>query len=170
MGNEQLTDDDNDNEEDLKYSDSEDETEKQERLAREALKSYAGAYKKDEAPEDYQLVMRKDVVEKELADTEDTNYETAEDIEFREKRETVEYEVNITTEVKPIEENPFYSSYEALETKDDLEDPLKEERERIRVQQEEDEKELKKLQEKSTPVFEEPEEAPPPKKKTKIEI
>merc|ERR1712130_484752 len=67
--NEQLTDDDDDNEEDLKYSDSEDETEKQERLAREALKSYAGAYKKDEAPEDYQLVMRKDVVEKELADT-----------------------------------------------------------------------------------------------------
>merc|ERR1719232_2078785 len=230
--NEQLTDDDDDNDEDLKYSDSEEESEKQERLAREALKSYAGAFKKDEAPEDYHLVMRKDVVEKELADTEDTNYETAEDIEIREKRarlelkeqekkakmreerlrrmqafqassilreepeveegdeeekeedeeeekeesndrenmDTDDYEVNITTEVKPIEENPFYSSYDALETKDDLEDPLKEERERIRVQQEEDEKELKKLQQKTTPVFEEPEEIAPPKKKTKIEI
>merc|ERR1711862_990550 len=76
--------------EDLKYSDSEEESEKQERLAREALKSYAGAFKKDEAPEDYHLVMRKDVVEKELADTEDTNYETAEDIEIREKRERLE--------------------------------------------------------------------------------
>merc|ERR1719410_180194 len=104
----------------------------------------------------------------EVAEEEDEDVK--EEIDENEKMETDEYEVNITTEVKPIEENPFYSSYEALETKDDLEDPLKEERERIRVQQEEDEKELRKLQEKSTPVFEEPEEVPPPKKKTKIEI
>merc|ERR1711971_245778 len=64
--NEQLTDDEDHSEEDLQYSDSEDEKEKQDRLAREALKSYAGAFEKEQAPEDYKLVMRKDVVEEEL--------------------------------------------------------------------------------------------------------
>merc|ERR1712066_1061133 len=85
--NEQLTDDNESEGDDLKYSDSEDEKEKQDRLAREALKSYAGAFEKEEAPIDYKLVMRKDVVEHELADTDDYKYETVEDIEFREKRE-----------------------------------------------------------------------------------
>ena len=229
--NEQLTDEDNDDdEEELKYSDSENEEEKQERLAREALKSYAGAFKKDDDPEDYQLVMRKDVVEKELADTDDSKYETAEDIEFREKREKLEtkelerkakmreerlrrmqafqassilreepqeeeheedeeekqpermdedqYEVEVTTESKPVDENPFYSSYEALEKKDELDDPLKEERERIKAEQEKDEAELRKIKESKTPVpvFEPIEEedklsaSAPPTKKPKIEI
>ena len=231
--NEQLTDEDNDDDEDdLKYSESEGEEEKQERLAREALKSYAGAFKKDDDPEDYSLVMRKDVVEKELADTEDSKYETAEDIEFREKRERLEtkelerkakmreerlkrmqafqassilreepqeeeqeedeeeeaeekqpeameedqFDVEVTTETKPVDENPFYSSYEALEKKDELEDPLKEERERIKAEQEKDEAELRKIKESKTPVpvFEAVEEedkvTAPPTKKPKIEI
>ena len=50
--------------------------------------------------------------------------------------------------------------------------PLKEERERLRAEQEEDEKELKKIhreQEKKAPVFDEAEVAPPTKK-AKIEI
>ena len=232
--NEQLTEEENEDEdeENLKYSDSEDESEKQDRLAREALKSYAGAFKKNDAPEDYQLVMRKDVVEKELADSEDSKYETAEDIEFRQKREKQElkeherkakmredrlkrmqafqassvlrvepteedegqeeereveeeneesqmetasdqFEIKVTTETKPAEENPFYSSYEALEEKDELEDPLKEERERLLVQQKEDEEELRKIKEGNVtkaPVFEAVEETAPPKKKPKIEI
>ena len=90
--NEQLTDDDdnNDEDEDLQYSGSEDEKEKQDRLAREALKSYSNAFQKDDAPEDYHLVMRKDVVEKELADDDETKYETVEDIERREKIEKME--------------------------------------------------------------------------------
>ena len=227
--NEQLTEDDNeDDEEELKYSDSEEESEKQERLAREALKSYAGAFKKDDNPEDYHLVMRKDVVEKELADTEDSKYETAEDIEFREKREKLEmkeqerkakmreerlrrmqafqassilreepqeeehedeeeekepvkmeqdqYMVEVTTETKPADENPFYSSYEALEKKDELDDPLKEERKRIQAEQEKDEAELRKINESKAPVpvfeavAEEDKEVAPPRKKPKIEI
>merc|ERR1712098_647967 len=217
--NEQLTDDDDNNEEDedLQYSGSEDEKEKQDRLAREALKSYSNAFQKDDAPEDYHLIMRKDVVEKELADDDETKYETVEDIERREKIEKMEqkeqekkakmreerlrriqafqaasmareqeeeeekmedqeYEVSVTTEVKPAEENPFYSSYDAMEEKDELEDPLKAERERIREQQQQDEEELKKLNRQaakkkaaSGPVFEAMQVAPP-KKKAKIEI
>ena len=216
--NEQLTDDEDHSEEDLQYSDSEDEKEKQDRFAREALKSYAGAFEKEQAPEDYKLVMRKDVVEEELADTDSQKYETVEDIEFREKRakleqkeqerkakmreerlrrmqafqassvlreepsdneERMEVEVEVETFTVPCEptgeaadDNPFYSSYDALEKKDVLEDPLREERERLRAQQEEDEKELKKIhrqQEKKVDVFDETEVAPPPKK-PKIEI
>ena len=67
----------------------------------------------------------------------------------------------MTTEVKPAEENPFYSSYDAMEEKEELEDPLKAERERIREQQQQDEEELKKLNRQaakkkaaSAPVFE----------------
>ena len=215
--NEQLTEDSDQSEEDLHYSDSEDEKEKQDRLAREALKSYAGAFEKEPAPEDYKLVMRKDVVEEELADTDSQKYETVEDIEFREKRakleqkeqdrkakmreerlrrmqafqassvlreepsdneERMEVEVEVETFTEPCEpgqsadDNPFYSSYEALEKKDVLEDPLREERERMKAQQEEDELELKKIhrqQEKKVDVFDETTVAPPPKK-AKIEI
>ena len=212
--NEQLTDDEDQSEVDLKYSDSEDENEKQDRLAREALKSYAGAFEKEQAPEDYRLVMRRDVVEEELADTDSQRYETVEDIEFREKRakleqkeqerkakmreerlrrmqafqassvlreepsdneEKMEFEVEVETFTEPCEaadDNPFYSSYDALEKKEVLEDPLREERERMKAQQEEDELELKKIhrqQEKKTDVFDETEVAPPPKK-AKIEI
>lgn len=215
--NEQLTDEDENEEAELKYSDSEDEKEKQDRLAREALKSYAGAFEKEEAPKDYKLVMRKDIVEHELADTDDHRYETVEDIEIREKREKLEMkeqerkakmredrlrrmqafqassvlreepvedqeqmEVEVETciekiepeEEKPADDNPFYSSYEALETKDILEDPLREERERVKAQQEEDEKELRKIhnqQEKNSAVFDETSMAPP-QKKAKIEI
>merc|ERR1712156_994549 len=61
----------------------------------------------------------------------------------------------------------------ALEKKDELEDPLKEERERLLVQQKEDEEELRKIKEGNTdkvPVFEAIEETAPPKKKPKIEI
>merc|ERR1712130_652751 len=93
-----------------------------------------------------------------------------------EKMEDQEYEVSVTTELKPAEENPFYSSYDAMEEKDELEDPLKAERERIREQQQQDEEELKKLSRQaakkkaaSGPVFEAMQVAPP-KKKAKIEI
>merc|ERR1712218_404530 len=84
-----------------------------------------------------------------------------------------QFEIKVTTETKRAEENPFYSSYEALEKKDELEDPLKEERERLLVQQKEDEEELRKIKEGNTnkaPVFEAVEETAPPKKKPKIEI
>merc|ERR1719266_1901166 len=77
-----------------------------------------------------------------------------------------------TVPAEPADDNPFYSSYEALEKKDELEDPLREERERLRAQQEEDEMELKKIhrqQEKKVDVFDETEVAPP-SKKPKIEI
>lgn len=95
-----------------------------------------------------------------------------------EKMDEDQYEVEVTTESKPVDENPFYSSYEALEKKDELDDPLKEERERIKAEQEKDEAELRKIKESKTPVpvFETVEEedklsaSAPPTKKTKIEI
>merc|ERR1719318_432205 len=186
--NEQLSDDEGEDIEELEFSDSEDEKEKGERLAKEALKSYAKAFTKEEHPEDYKLVMRKDTVEAELADDGDANYETIEDIEFRDKREKMELrekekkdkmredrlkrmqafqassvlreepeenmddddedEEDEVIEEKEPEGNPFYSSYnEAVENKEDIEDPLKEERERSRLKIEEDEQELKKLEE-----------------------
>merc|ERR1719470_779714 len=190
--NEQLSDDEGEDIEELEFSDSEDEKEKGERLAKEALKSYAKAFTKEEHPEDYKLVMRKDTVEAELADDGDANYETIEDIEFRDKREKMELrekekkdkmredrlkrmqafqassvlreepeenmdeddedeemeEEDEVIEEKEPEGNPFYSSYnEAVENKEDIEDPLKEERERTRLKLEEDEQELKKLEE-----------------------
>jgi len=189
--NEQLSCEDEDME-DLEFSDSEDEKDKGERLAKEALKSYAKAFTKEEHPEDYKLVMRKDTVEAELADEGDTNYETIEDIELRDKREKIEMkekekkdkmredrlkrmqafqassilreEPNVEEDDEEIEDeedevieekepeaenNPFYSSYkEALAiNEEELEDPLKEERERSRMKLEEDEKELKKIEE-----------------------
>merc|ERR1739844_450059 len=76
--------------EELEFSDSEDEKDKGERLAKEALKSYAKAFTKEDHPEDYKLIMRKDTVEAELADEGETNYETIEDIELRDKREKIE--------------------------------------------------------------------------------
>ena len=97
-------------------------------------------------------------------------------------QEHMEVEVEVETRIeklepeddKQTEDNPFYTSYEALDKKDVLEDPLREERERVRAQQEEDEKELKKIhhqQEKSCagPVFDDTDIAPP-QKKAKIEI
>jgi len=87
--NEQLTDDEK--EEDLQFSeDSEDEKEKDERLATEALKSYADKFEPQQHPEDYKLVMRADVVEAELADVEESTYETLEDIERRDRIEKLE--------------------------------------------------------------------------------
>eukprot|EP00091_Calanus_sinicus_P013466 TRINITY_DN2990_c0_g2_i3.p1 TRINITY_DN2990_c0_g2~~TRINITY_DN2990_c0_g2_i3.p1 ORF type:complete len:330 (+),score=144.64 TRINITY_DN2990_c0_g2_i3:537-1526(+) len=60
--------------------------------------------------------------------------------------EEMEDEDELIEEKEP-EENPFYSSYnEAVENKEDIEDPLKEERERTRLKLEEDEQELKKLE------------------------
>jgi len=88
--NEQLSSDEGDEMEELEFSDSEDEKDKGERLAKEALKSYAKAFTKEDHPEDYKLVMRKDTVEAELADEGETNYETIEDIELRDKREKME--------------------------------------------------------------------------------
>jgi len=90
--NEQLTDDEKDiQDEDLQFSDvSEDEKEKDERLATEALKSYADKFEPQQHPEDYKLVMRADVVEAELADEEESKYETLEDIERRKKNEKLE--------------------------------------------------------------------------------
>lgn len=88
--NEQLSSDEGDDGVELEFSDSEDEKDKGERLAKEALKSYAKAFTKEEHPEDYKLVMRKDTVEAELADEGANNYETIEDIEFRDKREKME--------------------------------------------------------------------------------
>merc|ERR1712179_885262 len=88
--NEQLSSDEGDEMEELEFSDSEDEKDKGERLAKEALKSYAKAFTKEDHPEDYKLVMRKDTVEAELADEGETNYETIEDIELRDKREKIE--------------------------------------------------------------------------------
>merc|ERR1712130_663418 len=88
--NEQLSSDEGDDGVELEFSDSEDEKDKGERLAKEALKSYAKAFTKEEHPEDYKLVMRKDTVEAELADEGLNNYETIEDIEFRDKREKME--------------------------------------------------------------------------------
>merc|ERR1739838_170773 len=86
-----LSDSENDDDKlELEFSDSEDEREKQDRIAKEALKSYAGAFKEEEHPEDYKLVMRKDIVESELADVDErqiAQYETVEEIEIREKRE-----------------------------------------------------------------------------------
>ena len=41
-----------------------------------------------------------------------------------EKMEEDQFNVEVTTETKPVDENPFYSSYEALEKKDELNDPL----------------------------------------------
>merc|ERR1712083_423014 len=73
--NEQLSSDEGDEMEELEFSDSEDEKDKGERLAKEALKSYAKAFTKEDHPEDYKLVMRKDTVEAELADEGETNYE-----------------------------------------------------------------------------------------------
>merc|ERR1711942_116146 len=80
--NEQLSSDEGDDGVELEFSDSEDEKDKGERLAKEALKSYAKAFTKEEHPEEYKLVMRKDTVEAELADEGETNYETIEDIEL----------------------------------------------------------------------------------------
>merc|ERR1711915_374923 len=82
---EQLSD--NSESECLEFSDSEDECDKDERLAKEALKSYASTFSKEQHPEDYKLVMRKDIVDAEMAENEDSTYETIEDIELRDKRE-----------------------------------------------------------------------------------
>ena len=60
------------------------------RFAKEALKSYAKTFTEQEHPKDYKLVMRKDVVEEELAGDNDEQFETIEDIELRDKREKVE--------------------------------------------------------------------------------
>jgi len=192
--------------EELEFSDSEDEKDKGERLAKEALKSYAKAFTKEEHPEDYKLVMRKDVVEAELEDAGDPNYETLELIELRDKREKMELkekekkdkmredrlkrmqafqassvlreepedevedeeemeEDEVIEEMEP-DENPFYSSYkEAVENKEELDDPLKEEREKLKLKLEEDEKELKKLkEEKEVKELKGSPEAPPAKK------
>jgi len=182
--NEQLTDDEK--EEDLQFSeDSEDEKEKDERLATEALKSYADKFEPQQHPEDYKLVMRADVVEAELADEEESKYETLEDIERRDRNEKLEQkekerkekmreerlkriqafqaaahlkersdeedeedeEDEVVEEQEPVE-NPFYSSYkEAVENEEELEDPLKEAREREKRKVEEDAEALKKLEE-----------------------
>merc|ERR1711976_740523 len=72
--------------------------------------------------------------------------------EDEEKMDEDQFDVEVTTETKPVDENPFYSSYEALEKKDELDDPLKEERERIKAEQEKDEAELRKIKESKTPV------------------
>merc|ERR1711892_90589 len=213
--NEQLSGDDGEEMDDLEFSDSEDEKDKGERLAKEALKSYAKAFTKEEHPEDYKLVMRKDTVEAELADAGDANYETIEDIELRDKREKMESkekekknkmredrikrmqafqassvlreepkvieeededemeddEEDEVIEEKEPESNPFYSSYkQAIENEEELDDPLKEERERSRLKLEEDEKELKKLEEEIQvkKLKESPE--PPQAKKIKTEF
>merc|ERR1711915_382168 len=63
---EQLSD--NSESEDLEFSDSEDECDKDERLAKEALKSYASTFSKEQHPEDYKLVMRKDIIDAEMAE------------------------------------------------------------------------------------------------------
>merc|ERR1712192_288044 len=90
--NEQLTDDEKDiQDEDLQDSDvSEDEKEKDERLATEALKTDGDKFDPQHHPEDYKLVMRADVVEAELADEEESKYETLDDIERRQKNEKLE--------------------------------------------------------------------------------
>jgi len=190
---EQLSD--NSESEGLEFSDSEDECDKDERLAKEALKSYASTFSKEQHPEDYKLVMRKDIVDAEMAENEDSTYETIEDIELRDKREKMESkekekkdkmreerlkriiafqassglredveenESQITAELSDNEdemeedekieevepsENPFYSSYkEALVNKENIDDPLKEEREMLRIKAQEDEDELNKLE------------------------
>ena len=88
--NEQLLSDGSDGEQELELSSSEDEKDKDERLAKEALKSYAQSFTATEHPEDYQLVMRKDCWEKELAEDGQTGPDTLELIELRDKREKVE--------------------------------------------------------------------------------
>eukprot|EP00092_Neocalanus_flemingeri_P029154 GFUD01031643.1.p1 GENE.GFUD01031643.1~~GFUD01031643.1.p1 ORF type:complete len:1246 (+),score=549.28 GFUD01031643.1:40-3777(+) len=207
--NEQLSVEEGEELEELEFSDSEDEKDKGERLAKEALKSYAKAFTKEEHPEDYKLVMRKDVVEAELEDVGDPNYETLEEIELRDKRQKIESkekekkdkmredrlkrmqafqassvlreepeedvedeeemeEDEVIEEMEP-DENPFYSSYkEAVENKEELDDPLKEERERVQLQLEEDEKELRKLEEeKQVKNLKESPDAPPAKRQKK---
>ena len=75
----------------LELTASEDEKEKEERLAKEALKSYAQSFTAKDTPEDYQLVMRKDVWDKELdEEVAQPGFETLEDIEIRDKHEKIE--------------------------------------------------------------------------------
>ncbi|XP_023336267.1 trichohyalin [Eurytemora carolleeae] len=88
--NEQLISSGSEGEIELELSSSEDEKDKEERLAKVALKSYAKSFTATEHPEDYKLVMRKDVWDKELAQDADEGPETLEDIELRDKREKVE--------------------------------------------------------------------------------
>jgi len=89
--NEQLVSSGSEGEEELELPASEDEKDKDERLAKAALKSYAQSFTAAEHPEDYQLVMRKDVWEKELAaDAEEQPLETLEDIERQDKIHKVE--------------------------------------------------------------------------------
>merc|ERR1712142_185674 len=65
--------------------------EREERLARKALTSYAQSFTAKETPEDYSLVMRKDVWDKELEEeTAGAGFDTLEDIEIRDKREKIE--------------------------------------------------------------------------------
>ena len=176
------------------------------RLATEALKSYAEKFEPEQHPEDYKLVrsiifvlssivlqvMRADVVEAELADEDESKYETLEDIELRKKNEKLEQkekerkekmreerlkriqafqaaallkersdeedggnddseeedeEDEVVEEQEPAE-NPFYTSYkEAVEKEEELEDPLKEIREREKRKLEEDAEALRKLEE-----------------------
>eukprot|EP00088_Acartia_fossae_P005050 TRINITY_DN1220_c0_g1_i1.p1 TRINITY_DN1220_c0_g1~~TRINITY_DN1220_c0_g1_i1.p1 ORF type:complete len:400 (-),score=185.90 TRINITY_DN1220_c0_g1_i1:188-1360(-) len=169
----------------LSASEAEDEKEREERLAKEALKSYAQSFSVQEAPpEDYQLVMRKDVWDKELdEEVAQPGFETLEDIEIRDKQERIEQrnktkqekaraerlrrmqafqassavrmeeeeqeesepepeEDEDKEEVEEAQGNSFYSSYnEAMqgEEKDNVEDPLKEERLRRQKELAEDE-------------------------------
>ena len=194
------------------------------RLATEALKSYAEKFEPEEHPEDYKLVrsilvvlssivlqvMRADVVEAELADEDESKYETLEDIELRKKNEKLEQkekerkekmreerlkriqafqaaallrersdeedegndeseeeeeEDEVVEEQEPAE-NPFYTSYkEAVEKEEELEDPLKEVREREKRKLEEDAEALRKLEEER--LAQERRAAEPPQKKAR---
>ena len=136
--NEQLVSSgDEDAEEELELSSSEDEKEREERLAKAALKSYAQSFTATEHPEDYQLVMRKDVWEQELAAENEhaAEFDTLEDIEHKDKLSKVEikekekkeklraerlkrmqaFQASSVLQQKEEEEkedkNPFYSSY-----------------------------------------------------------
>lgn len=90
--NEQLVSsgsDDGVGDDDFNLSSSEDEKEREERLAKLALKSYAQSFTAEEHPDDYKIVMRKEVWEKEMAAEVATtgDFDTLEDIELRDKRE-----------------------------------------------------------------------------------
>ena len=153
--------------------------------------------------------MRADVVEAELADEEESKYETLEDIERRKKNEKLEQkekerkekmreerlkriqafqaaahlkersdeedgndeeedddeEDEVVEEQEPVE-NPFYSSYkEAVQNEEELEDPLKEAREREKRKVEEDAAALKKLEEER--LAQEKRAGEPPQKKAR---
>jgi len=183
-----VSSEDDDGNEELELS-SEDENEKADRLATEALVSYSKSFAEEQHPKDYKIVMRKDVVDKELADGDDKNFETIEEIEIKDKWDKIEKkdqdrseriradrikrmqafqassmareeviepeddnmedgEVEEDEEEGKEEGNSFYASYkEAIENKEEenIEDPLKKEREKKIKEVEEDEAALKEI-------------------------